>query len=102
EPGDRAPELLALLRIGEGEVVRALREPDAHRGDRDSPAVEDLHELVEALPERAEQIPLRHRAALERELARVGGMPAELVHRRRDHVARSTVRDDDVRDLVLA
>ena len=46
---DRLAELLALLRVGEREVVGALREADAHRGDRDPAAVEDLQELLEAL-----------------------------------------------------
>src|SRR5215475_4132112 len=32
---DRLPELLALLRVAEREVVRALREADAHRRHRD-------------------------------------------------------------------
>src|SRR5438128_3591070 len=94
---DRPAELLARLRVRAGEVVRALREPDAHRGDRDAAAVEDLHELPEALAARTEQIPLGHGAVLERELPRVGRMPAELVHRRRDLVAGCPVRDDDVR-----
>src|SRR5579864_401925 len=54
EARDRPAELLALLRVGAREVVRALREADAHRRDRDAAAVEDLHELVEALAARAE------------------------------------------------
>ena len=48
ERRDRLAELLALLRVRVREVVGALREPDAHRGDRDAAAVEDLEELVEA------------------------------------------------------
>ena len=87
EARDRLAELLALLRVGECEVVGALREPDAHRGDRDPAAVEDLEELLEALAARAEQVSLGHGAVAERELARVGGLPAELLHRRRDLVA---------------
>ena len=49
EARDRLAELLALLRVRVGEVVGALREADAHRGDRDPAAVEDLEELLEAL-----------------------------------------------------
>src|SRR5262249_44119590 len=60
---DRLAELLALLRVVVGEVVRALREADAHRRDRDAAAVEDLQELLEALAARAEQVPLRHARA---------------------------------------
>ena len=80
---DRLAELLALLRVRVREVVRALREPDAHRRHRDAAAVEDLEELLEAITARPEQIPLGHGDVLERELARVGGAPAELLHRRR-------------------
>src|SRR6266571_3170564 len=46
EARDRPAELVPLLRVGGGEVVRTLRQPDAHRGDRDAAAVEDLEELV--------------------------------------------------------
>jgi len=99
---DRLPELPALVGVGECEVVAALREPDTHRGHRDAAAVEDLQELLEALSARAEQVRLRHAHALERQLARVGRAPAELLHRLGDHVARGAVRDDDVGDLALA
>ena len=57
---DRLAELLALLRVGDREVVGALGEADAHRGDRDPPAVEDLQELAEALAALAEQVLLGH------------------------------------------
>ena len=59
-------------------------------------------ELAEALPARAEQVLLGDARALERQLARVGRAPAELLHRRRDHVPGRAVRDDDVRDLAVA
>src|SRR5207302_4855709 len=95
------PELMPLLRVGDGEVVCTLREPDAHRRDRDAAAVEDLHELPEAAPTFAEQVRLGHRTRVEGQLARVRRVPAELVHGRRDLVAGGAVRDDQVRDLVL-
>src|SRR6188472_2712511 len=57
ELADRPPELLPLLCVCVGEVVRALREPDAHRRDGDAPTVEDLEKLVEALAARPEQVP---------------------------------------------
>src|SRR6266545_7507708 len=56
EGADRLAELLALLRVGVGEVVAALREADAHRGDRDAAAVEDLQELLQAFAARPEQV----------------------------------------------
>src|SRR6266542_2560224 len=56
EARDRLSELLALLRVGVGEVVRALGEADAHRRNRDPPPVEDLEELPEALAARAEEV----------------------------------------------
>src|SRR6188472_374449 len=101
ERADRASELLPLLCVGEGEVVRALREPDAHRRHGDAPTVEDLEKLVEALAARPEQVPVRDRAVGERELARVRGLPAELVERLGDRVAGRAVLDNEVRDLVL-
>src|SRR5439155_21252365 len=54
EPGDRLAELAALMRVRIGEVVCALREADAHRGDGDPAAVEDLQELPEPLATRSE------------------------------------------------
>ena len=71
EPRDRLAELLALLRVRVREVVRALREADAHRRDRDAAAVEDLEELLEALAARAEQVLLRGRAQFSNESSRV-------------------------------
>src|SRR4029079_13688270 len=79
EAPDRLPELRPLARVGRGEVVRALGEPNAHRGDGDAPAVEDLEELGEALPPRAEQVLLRHRAVGERPRPPVRRAAAERV-----------------------
>src|SRR5262245_507697 len=53
EVRDRLPELSPLLRIGDRQVVRALREADAHGCDRDPAAVEDVEELPEASAELA-------------------------------------------------
>src|SRR5262245_6789954 len=56
EGRDPLAELLSLLRVGGGEVVRALGETDSHRGDGDAAAVEDLEELPEALAARPEEV----------------------------------------------
>jgi hypothetical protein len=78
----------------------ALREPDAHRRDRDPAAVEDLEELRKPCAARPEQVPLRHARVLERE-PRACRRPANRASAsRRDLVPRRAVRDDDVRDLV--
>src|SRR5579862_136068 len=69
EIGDRLAELMPLLRVRERQVVRALRETDAHRCDRDAASVEDLHELPEAATAFAEEIALGHTASAEGELA---------------------------------
>src|SRR5581483_12334507 len=69
---DRLAELVPLLRVGEREVIGALRKSDTHRRDGDTAAVEDLEELLEALAALAEEVALRHGAVVERELARVG------------------------------
>src|SRR5664279_2867888 len=86
---DRPAELLSLLRVRERKVVRALGEPDAHRRDGDTAAVDDLHELLEALAALTQQIGLGHAAVLEQQLSCVGRVPAELAHRRRELVALS-------------
>src|SRR5205823_3167122 len=93
EGPDRLAELTPLPRVRGREVVRALREADAHRGDRDPPAVEDLEELAEAVPARPEQVLPGHDAVLERELPRIRGAPAELAHLLGDDVAGRAVRD---------
>src|SRR5207249_6240676 len=57
---DRAAELLPFRGVREREVVAALREADAHGGDRDAAAVEGLQELLEAGTARAGQAVLGH------------------------------------------
>ena len=78
------PNCLRSLAYACREVVRALSQPDAHRGDGDAAAVEDLEELLEALAARAEQVALGDPAVVERQPAGVGRLPAHLVERRRD------------------
>ena len=89
ELGDRLAERLALLRVGDRLVERALGEADAHRGDADPAAVEDVEELLEAVAAAAEQVRLRHAAVLEGERPRVGGVPAHLAVGLADLVARA-------------
>src|SRR6185436_12740995 len=95
-------ERLALLRIRKGLVECSLGEADAHCGDPNPAAVEQVQELLEAVAARAEEIRLGHAAVLEGERTRVRGIPAHLAVRLADHVPRSAVRDDDVRDLLAA
>ena len=98
---DRLAELVAGEGVGVREVVGRLHRAEAHRGDRDAPAVEDLQELLEAHAARAEEIVLRHQHVGERQLARVGGVPTDLVERRALRVARRAVGDDQVGDLAV-
>src|SRR5581483_4259829 len=98
---DRLPELLALPGIRVRKVVTTLRKADAHRGDGDAAAVEDLQELLEAVAARAEQVAFRDARSLERQLARIRRAPAELLHRLRDDIPVGAVLDDDVRDLAV-
>jgi hypothetical protein len=79
EVGDRATELLAARRVGEGFVEARLRQPDRERADRDPPGVEDLEELAKARAARAEQVPLGDAAVVEVERALVGCTPADLL-----------------------
>ena len=57
---------------------------------------------MEAPPRGPSRLPARDAAAVERERARVRGLPAHLLERRADVVARRAVRHDEVRDLVVA
>ena len=54
--GDRLAHRLAALRVLERVVGRALREPEALRGDARPRAVEDPHRDLEALALLAEQV----------------------------------------------
>src|SRR5919197_4913837 len=63
EGGDRLPELPPLARVRGRELVGALGEPEAHRRDRDTAAVQDLEELAVAGPAPAGQILLPNRRA---------------------------------------
>ena len=99
---DRLAERLALLRVRQRLVQRALREADAHRRDADAPDVEDVQELLEAVAARAEQVLLRHPAVLERQRPRVRRVPAHLAVRLALLVAGRAVLDDEVRDLAVA
>ena len=49
EFADRPAELLAFLRIGEGQLVGALGEPERHRRRADALAVIGVHQIGEAL-----------------------------------------------------
>ena len=99
---DRPAELLPLLRVGEGQVVGALREPDAHGGDRDAAAVEDLEELVEAA-DRARRAGSPAGTARRGTRARACPMRASRASALApDRRSRRAVRDDDVRDLAVA
>ena len=99
---DRLAKLVARLRVRERQVVGGLHRAETHRGDRDATTVENVQELLEAHAARAEQVALGYEHVSERQLARVGGVPANLVQRRALRVARRAVVNDDRRDLVLA
>ena len=99
---DRPAERLPLLRVLHRLVDAALRQPDAERRDRDAPLVEDRQELRVAAAPLAEQVLGRHAAVGERQLAGVGGVPADLGVLLRDREPRRARRHDDGRDLLLA
>src|SRR5439155_27351562 len=48
KPADRPAERLAVLRISERCLMRALRQTDGERSDADAAGVEDLHRMDEA------------------------------------------------------
>ena len=99
EARDRPAERVALAGVRERLVQRALREADAHRGDADPAAVEDLQELPQSRAAGAEQVLLRNAAVGERQRPRVRGVPAHLAVGLARLVAGRAVGDDEVGDL---
>ena len=77
-----------------------MGEADAHCGDADAAAVENVEKLPEPRAPRTQQVGLGDSATLEREGARVGGVPSHLPVGAALGVAGSAGGDDDVRDLV--
>ena len=98
EPADRAAELAALLRVREGVVERALREPERLRAEDHALVVETRHQLSPAAALGAEQRVLRHAAVVEVEL--VGLLAAER-RDRRDREPLGVARDEDHRDPLV-
>src|SRR5207253_279492 len=90
----------ALLGVGDRLVEGALGQADAHRGDPDPAAVEDVEEVLEAVAPAAEEARLGNPAGVEAEGPGVGGVPAHLPVGLADLVAGCPGRDDDVRDLL--
>jgi hypothetical protein len=73
------PELLALARVAQRLLERALGEAERQRRDADAPGVERLMKLTKPSPSVAEQVLGRHLDVLEDQLGGVGRAPAELV-----------------------
>ena len=96
------PNAAPLLRVRERLVERALGQADAHRRHPDAPDVEHAQELLEARAARPDQMILGHPAVGEAERPGVGRVPAHLAVRLALLVARRAVRDQEIRDLVLA
>src|SRR5712691_3458356 len=67
--GNEAAELLALLRIVERGLVRALRDAHRQRGNRNAAAVEDAQAVHKAFALFAAKLRCRHAAARENHLA---------------------------------
>ena len=86
--GDRLAEGLALLRVLQRQLERALREPDAAGRDVDAAQVEGVHHLHEALVQAlllaAEDVLGGAAVAVEDELRRLDALVAHLLDLRRD------------------
>ena len=76
QPGDRAAERVALLRVARGEVERGLRDADGLRGDPDPAAVERAQRDAHAAAGLAQALA---RGVLEREVGGRGGVQAHLL-----------------------
>ena len=90
--GDRLAERLALLRVAQRELERALGDADAAGGDVDAADLERVHHLREALVEArllaAEDVLGRAAVAVEDQLGRLDALVAHLLDLRRDVEAR--------------
>ena len=85
---DRLAERLALLRVAKAQLERALRQPDAARGDVRAPDLERVHHLREAGVQAgllaAEDVLGRALVAVEDQLGRLDALVAHLLDLRRD------------------
>ena len=79
ELGDRLAELLALLRVGDGVLERALGEADHLRADADAALVQRFDRDLVSLSDLAEDVGARHAAVLQDQLARAARADPELV-----------------------
>src|SRR5581483_7006806 len=79
EFGDGLAELLALFRVLDGVVERALREADHLRANPDAPLVERFDRDLVAFADFAKDVRPRHAALLEQQFARAARADAELV-----------------------
>src|SRR3990172_1579873 len=95
---DRLAELDAILRVRDGGLEGALRNPDRHRADADPAAVEEEERVHEALVLLSEKRVPGHLALREEDLR--GGAPphAELVLDLPDRQARVSALDDERAD----
>src|SRR5205823_7218965 len=95
EGGDGLPERVPLAHVGDRVGERSAAGGERGDRDRDALLLELLHEHLEALALAAEQVPDRHAAVLEEELARVLRVEAELVELAAADEARRIGRDQE-------
>ena len=87
---DRLAEGLALLRVADGLLERALCDPDAARRDVDAAELDRAHEVLESLTDArlaAEHAGRGRPEPVEHELGRLHALVSELLQRRRDREA---------------
>src|SRR5215475_10039394 len=77
--GNRFSELLALARVLDGVVQRALREPDHLGADGDPPLIQRFNGGAIALADFAQHVAPWDTTILEQQLARAAGADPELV-----------------------
>ena len=93
---------MALSGVLQCRFVSALRSADRQRGDRDAPAIENIHRLHEALARLAHQIRIWNKAIIEDEGGGIAGAHAELVFFLGDLKAFSATLDDEGRNAMRA
>src|SRR5262249_21578814 len=102
ELGDRLAELVPLLRVPDGVIQRALREPDHLRADADPTLVERFDRDLVSLPGFAEHVLRGYAAILEEQLAGAARADAELVFFFSHGESGEPALDQEGRDAAIA
>src|ERR1700722_7301569 len=102
ETGDRAAELLAALRVGQGHPQRAGGGAERERRDRDPPDFQGAEELGESAARLAYHLAVGNPDAAEKQVPGFQALPADTAQLRPERVARCPLLDDEAAEARLA